>query len=91
MSNTRKARYDGGSGTGVDVLVTLADGQQRYVHVEQGHQLPTEVGGVDVPAKARDALTATDDWTEVDVNTDPPKPAKDDKITSDTTAKDKAK
>jgi len=44
----RNARYKGGSGTGVDLTVLLADGQQRPRHVDPGEALPTEIGGVPV-------------------------------------------
>lgn len=67
----KKARYDGPSGTGVDVVISLPDGQQRYVHVDQGHQLPTQLeDGTTIPASERDKLTETDDWSEVEVAAD---------------------
>ncbi|MDP2712308.1 MAG: hypothetical protein Q8O56_13910 [Solirubrobacteraceae bacterium] len=44
----QNARYRGGSGTGVDLTVRLADGQLRLRHLEQGEALPTEIGGVPV-------------------------------------------
>jgi hypothetical protein len=66
----KKARYDGPSGTGVDVLITFPDGQTRWIHVDQGHQLPAEMeDGPPIPASERDRLLATDDWTAVDVAT----------------------
>lgn len=66
----KKARYDGPSGTGVDVLISLPDGQQRYVHVDQGHQLPTQMDdGTTIPASERDRLLKGDDWTEVEAAT----------------------
>lgn len=76
----KKARYDGPSGTGVDVLITLPDGQMRYVHVDQGHQLPTQMDdGTTIPASERDRLLKSDDWTEVEAatprQTRRPKPA----------------
>ena len=72
----KKARYDGPSGTGVDLTISFPDGQYRRVHVDQGHQLPTEVDGLTVPASFRDALIKRGDWAEVNVNTDPPDPPK---------------
>lgn len=40
----QNARYKGGSGTGVDLIVPLVDGQQRPVHVDPGQALPETIG-----------------------------------------------
>jgi hypothetical protein len=65
----KKARYDGPSGTGVDVQVSYPTGEVRWVHVDQGHQLPTELeDGAKVPASVRDSLLATVDWSEVNID-----------------------
>lgn len=59
----KNARYEGGSGTGVDLLVPLEDGQQRRVHVDQGQELPADFAGVAVDPEFVDRLLETDDWT----------------------------
>jgi hypothetical protein len=53
---SKRARYIGGSGTGVTLQVPLADGQTRPVHVEPNHLLPEEIDGQKVPAAFRDSL-----------------------------------
>lgn len=58
----KRAVYNGPSGTGVDLLVELSDGQLRPCHVDQGGQLPAEIGGVKVSAAFRDGLLEQDDW-----------------------------
>jgi hypothetical protein len=66
MSAEKRAKYTGPSGTGVDLIVPLANGESRSVHVEQGHQLPTEIDGQAVPASFRDELLKQEDnWSEV--------------------------
>lgn len=58
--------YWGSSGTGVDVNVTLADGQQRHVHVERGGELPGILGGADprpVSVRTIEGLLATSEWS----------------------------
>lgn len=73
----KKARYDGPSGTGVDVIMTLPDGQIRNVHVDHGHQLPTELeDGTKIPAAERDKLLATTDWAEVNIDDAPKQESK---------------
>jgi hypothetical protein len=65
----KKARYDGPSGTGVDVQIDFPTGEVRWAHVEQGHQLPAELDdGTKVPVAVRDNLLATSDWSEVNVD-----------------------
>lgn len=62
----KRARYDGPSGTGVDIPVELENGETRFVHVDQGAQLPTEIDGTPVRASVRDALLEQKDtWSEV--------------------------
>jgi hypothetical protein len=61
----KRARYDGPSGTGVDVPVELDNGEVRNVHVDQGSQLPTELDGQPIKASVRDALLLQEDWSEV--------------------------
>lgn len=62
----KRARYNGPSGTGVDLTdVELVDGQIRAVHVPQGGQLPTDIGGVKVAASYRDGLLGQADWSLV--------------------------
>ena len=57
---SKKARYDGPHpAVIVEVLPRVTD------EVEQGHQLPTEVDGENVPASVRDGLLETNDWSEV--------------------------
>jgi hypothetical protein len=56
----KRARYDGPSGTGVDVAYTTNEGEDKSVHVDPGHQLPD-----DVPAKLRDSLLEQAGWSEV--------------------------
>lgn len=78
MSDIR-ARYDGPSGTGVDIPVELETGEIRNVHVDQGKQLPTDVDGIAISAKFRDSLLAQDTWSEVRQTTGSDKPAKGEK------------
>jgi hypothetical protein len=66
---SKRARYAGPSGTGVELTVPLDDGQIKSVHIEHGHQLPTEIAGQPVSAAFRDQLLAQDDWAEVDQTT----------------------
>lgn len=61
----KKAKYTGPSGTGVDLDVRLSDGQVKPVHVDQGHDLPGEIGGVSVLPAYWDNLLEQADWTEV--------------------------
>lgn len=61
----KRARYDGPSGTGVDLTVPLENGESRPVHVDQGQQLPSSIDGQRVPASFRDSLLEQDDWSEV--------------------------
>ncbi len=60
----KQAQYAGGSGTGVDLTVRLADGQQRPRHVDQGESLPDEIGGVPLDPEFIDGLLEQADWTE---------------------------
>lgn len=58
--------YWGNSGTGVMVNATLADGQQRHLHVERGGELPGMVGDTDprpVSVRTIEGLLATADWS----------------------------
>lgn len=52
----KNARYKGGSGTGVDLVVLLADGQQKPRHVDQGEALPDSIGGVELDPEFIDRL-----------------------------------
>jgi hypothetical protein len=61
----KRATYRGPSGTGVDLAVELDNGETRNVHVDQGAQLPPDVGGQKVSAKFRDSLLEQEDWSEV--------------------------
>lgn len=75
---SRRARYTGGSGTGVDVSVELVDGQNVTVHVDPNHLLPEEVEQGDrkvaVSDSARDRLLEQKDtWSEVDQPSSKPK------------------
>jgi hypothetical protein len=61
-----KARYTGGSLTGVDLAIEFKDGDIVQVHVPHGGELPEEVQGRKVPAAYRDSLLEqTDNWSEV--------------------------
>lgn len=64
----KRARYDGGHPA---VIVEVLPG--KTVTVEQGHQLPTELDGEQVPASVRDGLLETNDWSEVDAPAPTPK------------------
>lgn len=75
----KRARYDGPSGTGVDVPVELDSGEIRDVHVDQGAQLPTSIDGQPISARFRDRLLEQDDWSEVRQATGDTKPAKGEK------------
>jgi hypothetical protein len=80
MSAEKRAKYIGASGTGVDLIVPLANGEERSIHVDQGHQLPTEIDGQPVPASFRDELLKQEDnWSEVKQATGDSKPAKGEK------------
>lgn len=61
----KRAVYRGPSGTGVDVIVELDNGEFRSVHVDQGAQLPTDIDGQKISAKFRDSLLEQDAWSEV--------------------------
>ncbi len=63
MSNIR-ARYDGPSATGVELLVELQDGQTYPVQVKKNGLLPEEVGGQSVAASFRNKLLEQEDWSE---------------------------
>jgi hypothetical protein len=61
-----KARYTGGSLSGVDLSITFKDGDVVQVHVPHGGELPEEVQGRKVPVEYRDSLLEqTDNWSEV--------------------------
>ena len=62
-----KARYVGGSLTGVDLVIPYKDGDMVPVHVKHGGELPNELpDGRKVPASFRDSLLEQkDNWTEV--------------------------
>lgn len=61
MSATKRIRYTGHSGTGVDVRYFDPERGVQSVTVEQGHLLPTEV-----PASVRDNLLSQEgEWSEV--------------------------
>lgn len=61
-----KARYIGGSQSGVDITVPLDNGEDRVITIPQGGELPTEIDGVKVPAGFRDLLLEQkDNWTRV--------------------------
>lgn len=66
MSEVR-ARYVGGSLTGVDLSIPYKDGDIVNVHVKHGGELPTELpDGRKVPVEFRDSLLEqTDNWTRV--------------------------
>jgi hypothetical protein len=67
-----KARYTGGSLTGVDLAIQFKDGDVVQVHVPHGGELPAEVGGRKVPADYRDGLLEqTDNWSEVKRDSSP--------------------
>lgn len=62
----KRARYTGGSQTGVDLTIVFETGERRRAHVNPGGELPTEIDGLKVPAAYRDSLLEqTDNWTEV--------------------------
>jgi hypothetical protein len=62
----KRARYTGGSQTGVDVTIEFDNGEQRRAHIKQGGELPTVIDGLKVPAAFRDSLLEqTDNWSEV--------------------------
>ncbi len=58
MSHELRAKYVGGSLTGVDLNVLLDNGEIRNVHIDHGADLPSEVGGEKVSAGFRDSLLA---------------------------------
>ena len=61
MSATKRIRYTGHSGTGVDVVYLDPQKGPQRVTVEHGHQLPAEV-----PASVRDSLLSQEgEWSEV--------------------------
>lgn len=61
MSATKRIRYTGHSGTGVDVRYSDPELGVRTVTVEPGHMLPAEV-----PASVRDnLLSQKGEWSEV--------------------------
>lgn len=59
-----RARYDGPSGTGVDVTVELDSGEIRTTHVKQGGLLPEDINGAAISAAFRDSLLEQDGWTK---------------------------
>jgi hypothetical protein len=59
-----RARYDGPSGTGVDVTVELDTGEFRTTHVKQGGLLPEDINGVAITPAFRNSLLDQDDWTK---------------------------
>jgi hypothetical protein len=63
----KRARYVGGSMTGVDIVIPFKDGDNVSVHVSHGGELPTELpDGRKVPASFRNSLLEQgDNWTEV--------------------------
>lgn len=62
--SAKRARYDGPSGTGVEIDVELSDGQTiRSVHVGRGQQLPAELNGVKVAPEFLDGLLEQEDWS----------------------------
>ncbi len=70
------ARYKGGSGTGVDLTVLLADGQQRPRHVDPGEVLPETIGDIPVyPAFIAGLLEQNSEWELVGPAPEPPAPA----------------
>lgn len=62
-----KARYVGGSMTGVDLSIPFKDGDVVQVHVKHQGELPSELpDGRKVPASFRDSLLEQEDnWTTV--------------------------
>jgi hypothetical protein len=72
MSEVR-ARYVGGSKTGVDLSIPFKDGDIVHVHVKHGGELPTELeDGRKVPVEYRDSLLEqTDNWTRTKRATGP--------------------
>lgn len=63
------ARYKGGSGTGVDLLLLLADGQHKPRHIDQGEALPTEVGAIPVDPGFVANLLEQADWEPIALET----------------------
>lgn len=62
----KRARYTGGSQTGVELAIQLANGETRNRHIPHGGEVPTEIDGIKVPAAFRDSLLEqTDNWSEV--------------------------
>lgn len=61
----KRARFVGHP-DGADITVTFDNGEIRSLHVAHGGELPSEVGGLKVPASYRDSLLEQkDNWTEV--------------------------
>lgn len=62
-----KARYTGGSLTGVDLAIPYNDGDVIHLHIPHGGELPeTTPDGRRIPAKFRDSLLEqSDNWSEV--------------------------
>jgi hypothetical protein len=62
----KRARYTGGSQTGVDLSIPFGDGDFVHLHIPYGGELPSEVAGRKIPATYRDSLLEqTDNWSEV--------------------------
>jgi hypothetical protein len=55
-------RYQGGSGTGVDLTVLLENGEAKPRHFDQGDEVPSEIGGVPVAQSFIDGLLQQDVW-----------------------------
>jgi hypothetical protein len=61
-----KARYTGGSLTGVDLAIQFKDGDVVQLHIPHGGELPLEVEGRKIPAEYRNSLLEqADNWSEV--------------------------
>lgn len=58
----KRARYHGASGTGVDLTVTLPDGQIRNAHVDHGDLTPEMVAGQRFPEAIVEQLVSQDGW-----------------------------
>jgi hypothetical protein len=72
----KRARFVGHP-DGIWLAVPVGDGETRRINIDHGHELPTEIDGLKVPASFRKSLLEQgDNWTEVNRATKPRRQAK---------------